>query len=361
MFLKKHYPLVLLSLLLLVQWGDYSLSWTWIHRFTLLGFLLILTIADRLSLVYGRFASVFLTYFLGVGLWAFRTPSWSELDPRLQQGLHLAAAGVLTWWLLSYFFVFHLFGTEARWYWRAMRWAALAVGLGSLYQGGDREGTLFLHNPSMTATFLALMVFRAPSLVWAACGVACVLWSGTSTPVAALLVPGVYLCAQLLRKKISKPWILVAPSALAAWGMYVVWPKLGGGRGRYAIWGEAWHFFRAQSWDHQVFGLGLGSTPIFVPWLQISRGEATNLFMYLHNDWFQVLFEAGWVGLTLSLVFYSDVLRRLSGGKRLVAMGFGVAMCTNYPWHMPLTALLGLLLVGEAYGCLPRDMREKGV
>jgi O-antigen ligase len=71
----------------------------------------------------------------------------------------------------------------------------------------------------------------------------------------------------------------------------------------------------------------------------------------LHNDWLQIYFEAGVIGFALAVNVFIEAVRLSYRDVRWQTMiiGYGVAMCTNFPLHSPILALTGFMLLGGAY------------
>ncbi len=112
--------------------------------------------------------------------------------------------------------------------------------------------------------------------------------------------------------------------------------------GRLEAWGIAWHGFLAHPW----LGHGAGSAQLLVPMAQAKTSPG--FFIAVHNDWLQLAYEHGAVGLLLALSLYGLVLSRAP--KRLLPslVAYGVVMLANFPLHSCPHVVLGLVLYMKA-------------
>jgi len=105
-------------------------------------------------------------------------------------------------------------------------------------------------------------------------------------------------------------------------------------------------------WDQNAnvwVGLGPGTTTILLPYIQkINDWSESYLYIYMHSDWLQILFEHGVLGLisALGLFFYLIHRSRHNPYLTLSIVTYGIFMICNFPMRLPLTALLGAVLVG---------------
>lgn len=120
--------------------------------------------------------------------------------------------------------------------------------------------------------------------------------------------------------------------------------------GRLEIWQLAWNFFRSRPWNEQALGLGLGSCRTLLPRLTIEQGgdmTKMQIFFTLHNDWGQLLFETGWIGLLLAIVSYVRLFLKARRRNQAVLLGFGAAMLGNPVLHFLPTALILFVVIWE--------------
>lgn len=271
---------------------------------------------------------------------------------KMRQGLHEAALMNLLYLICVP--VFCLFQTKKShdiWSF-VVNCAGLICALGIIFTAYPRNQYLvpFLHNPSLTATFLAVLIGGVSWPLVLIYGFA-ILYTHATTP---LLTMGAALLIRYWRDLKLWQWVLF--SALPLYYIFsLVVPKFStGGNGRFDIWGYAYDWWKSQGPFVWWFGAGEGSTPVIVPLIQMGKHYDPNSFsfyMYMHNDWLQFLFEGGAIGLSLAVLLYGEILLK-SKNKAMVA-AFGVAMVSNFPLHSPLITLFGILLMGRAY--LGRD------
>lgn len=118
---------------------------------------------------------------------------------------------------------------------------------------------------------------------------------------------------------------------------------------------KMWEFFMS-SWSlprNIPFGMGFGTFGIFSRVLQdIYQMDPKAWWIWLHNDWLQMLFEGGLVGLGLMIATYIEAARKLFRESYLAELRalilFGIFMFFNYPLHVGLTCAFGLWLVSFA-------------
>lgn len=353
--------------LVLVFWRypEKGFDWVWIHRSTLLlGGMLCLG-AHNIWRKIGWDAAVAFLYFTGVGLIYSSTQVWPGEDPRIQQALHLSASLSLLFILGTAFFLGSRPSRKPFFSGPCIKalWGVAAL-LAVLSFFGTKYEVPVIHNPSTLGVFLAVIAVGAP--IETGFGVAlhsllgtAVIWLGVTTPLIALTAG---LFARCLWRPYNRfPWwVLSAPVSMGILTTFVGYPKLGDGNGRFPVWRLAMDWWMAQAPSVKLFGAGLGSTPVLVPLLQVDKLSqlmpqggylgADLFFMYLHNDWLQILFETGIVGGVLALTLYGGALYRTNGSRewRAMLVAYGAAMITGFPLHSPLLAYLGILLLGGA-------------
>lgn len=101
--------------------------------------------------------------------------------------------------------------------------------------------------------------------------------------------------------------------------------------GRIQIWNlfYEWWSVHSSPW----FGAGLGTGQILFPYIQSIKGVNDSYYLWAHSEWFQILFEMGWVGLISVLVAWVYLLFRSKGNPALFAsfLGFSAMATFNYP------------------------------
>lgn len=110
---------------------------------------------------------------------------------------------------------------------------------------------------------------------------------------------------------------------------------------RLALWRLAWEFFQAQPWPTQLFGLGLGSSRVWLPYLKLQTEgvNSAELSLWMHNDWSQIFFELGFIGCLLAIAAFLTLLWDSSHRNQALLLGYAVAMGANMPLHWTLLAL----------------------
>lgn len=105
-------------------------------------------------------------------------------------------------------------------------------------------------------------------------------------------------------------------------------------------------------WDHanHWIGLGLGSFKVIGPYIQlVTNNEVNNWYVDMHNDWLQVIFETGFIGLILCLISAGFILYRSTKHTWLFSSVLTYLICSlvNYPSRGIATAALAMVLINE--------------
>lgn len=128
------------------------------------------------------------------------------------------------------------------------------------------------------------------------------------------------------------------------------------GSGRYEIWKMSYEYFLQQG-QHYT-GLGLGTFQMFGPLIQIDNAIAhgahdTNIvgFIWMHNDWLQVLFESGLIGLVVTAaVFTMAIYKSRSKPAIFTALiTFGAVAIIQMPLRWIFFDILAAWLLVEAF------------
>jgi O-antigen ligase len=121
---------------------------------------------------------------------------------------------------------------------------------------------------------------------------------------------------------------------------------------RQSVWGDTLAMFRS----HPLFGIGLGAFETVYP--IYGRGNGTFLIQFAHNDYLQILADAGMVGGALALWFVASLARALSVALKFsdrlmsgLALGSGAGIFAllihsvfDFNLQIPSNALLFLVL-----------------
>ncbi len=338
--------------------GDSSLHSLWLSKW---GFVFFACCIWAVSNLWGTRYKAWIPFLVAcsanAALTLFWEPRFKDYSPEFKLGVRAAASEAYLCLLMGLMF----FGFCDRRWLRTMQDAFVVVGgLTSLLLlvtlQPNRSFVPFYDNPSMAASLVAVTLFLIPRawpgyvkfLLWGV-GLASILYTKASTPITALLA-GWVMVAVIMRQ-----WAPVLFAGLIAGGacLVVPWGELSSDSGRLQIWNTLTTF--SHLFD-PVFGTGLGSTRFVYPILQGT--EATRLFFWIHNDWLQLICELGFlgnVGLTwVAWTWYSTAKGRYDRGvenAQLLAAGaaFSFVMFTNFPWHWPVHAVLGGVLVARGY------------
>lgn len=115
---------------------------------------------------------------------------------------------------------------------------------------------------------------------------------------------------------------------------------------------DAWPMFFWWHWENtnMFLGAGAGSFKFYGPHIQEAyQYMQGRWWLWAHNDWLQILFEYGVIGLTLSLAFFLALLKKAWDRPALLGavVCFGASMLGNYPIHIAMSSLLGFWLTFE--------------
>lgn len=116
------------------------------------------------------------------------------------------------------------------------------------------------------------------------------------------------------------------------------------GTGRVQAWQRFFEWWGRE--NHQWLGTGQGTFIWLGPYLDGFKGV---IFLHMHNDWLQLLFEGGIVGLSLGVVYFIWLLSHAIKKRFWVTVLFGCAACmmTYHPWHFVPSILFMLCVARE--------------
>lgn len=136
---------------------------------------------------------------------------------------------------------------------------------------------------------------------------------------------------------------------------YLINPNLLSDSGRVACWRWSMKWWMENA--NHLTGTGFGTYSVVGPMIQIMTNNSIgNYFTFMHNDWLQLLFEVGYPIFLLSLYCYYRLL--IASYKRChylfsSILVYGAVMVIGMPMHYPVTAIIGVLLIKEAYKRTP--------
>lgn len=173
-----------------------------------------------------------------------------------------------------------------------------------------------------------------------------ILVTRSSTGYAALVVV-FFAYAYARGVRVSLLGLVAAMSAplVLSFGYLLMRQQLFDSSGRLEMLRQSFDFWRANApvWT----GFGLGSFSGAGPYLV----KIPERVIWMHNDWAQILFELGAIGLGVALLLYLALLIRSKAVPWLFASaaGYGFIALFQMPLHQPLGAVFGALLVVRAF------------
>jgi uncharacterized membrane protein len=106
-----------------------------------------------------------------------------------------------------------------------------------------------------------------------------------------------------------------------------------------------------KNYINPIFGAGSGSFQVLGPRSQLLNGATGHdLFLFAHNEYLQIFFEQGAIGLVVFLAFGLQVLWRARNRPWLFSSlaTYAFIMLTQFPFRFFPSAFIGALLVREA-------------
>lgn len=172
---------------------------------------------------------------------------------------------------------------------------------------------------------------------------ASILRYGGSTGIIILAVG--LLSSAFFERKIT-PWVLV-PIAVLGYAGLMYGAEFLSSSGRV----DAWQFFMNHFWTNEniFFGTGIGTFEWIGPILQ---NRTNDLFVWMHNEYLQVLFEGGLLGLGLALsllfVCFRQAIRNQKTWLFSTLVCLSVMSLTQFPFRFAVSALFICFVVRSA-------------
>jgi hypothetical protein len=225
------------------------------------------------------------------------------------------------------------------------------VDSGLIIVRGIWKGTWYayymLGNSAVDASFLACLLpisgwFSIPMLI-------AISVTKSSTALGAV---GIVAISWLVSKYgIKKMWpvLFAVPALLGAMGYFFLREELFNSNGRFWIWKVVFDYWDKLPKIYQTIGTGTGSFFIYGPTLMHQVDPTTNQsFFWMHNDWLQVLFENGMIGLALLIGIFIKLLCNTEENPKVFAMvcTYGFIGLTQMPLRQFLFQVLGVCLIG---------------
>lgn len=214
----------------------------------------------------------------------------------------------------------------------------------------------FLLNPAQDGTFIACLLpfayYTNKRVKWPimALFITAIIMSEASTPLVGL---GIFLACALWFSKYRK-FLLLGPAAVFGLGVLLQgYHQVTSSSGRLNyIWPLVMKF-----WAERVnilTGSGPGSFYVYGPGIELAhhgfnyRGA---VYIWLHNEWLQILFELGIIGLLLTLLFFALSLKKAYNKPHLFSLLliYGVTAAFQMPMRQFLSAFLLIYIIRLIY------------
>ncbi len=215
----------------------------------------------------------------------------------------------------------------------------------------------FLNNSSHDASFLAACLpfyFEKLSLkkiIPIGLIITAILFSDSFTGIVLLSIVLIY---ELIKEFKLKPRyvlsaILVIFLGLLPYLKHFSW-KFRDGSGRFTVWKLMLNFMK----DGHTYwiGTGPGTFLAYGPVLQLSQVKGPmptqiNIFTFAHNEFLQLLFETGYIGLILALILIVEIFYKSKGTQREVFCLIMVACTSQFLLHLYLSSLFLAVIVAQ--------------
>ncbi len=152
------------------------------------------------------------------------------------------------------------------------------------------------------------------------------------------------------RKKDYKTYalIMLIPALFILPIHYFYGVKFAENYGRFANWKSMMSFWHEHI--NPFIGGGPGTYWIYAQLVQIHK-PGDNVWLWMHNDFLQILFEQGYIGLVSVLYLYGMMMFRAFKKPLLFSMtlGYGLIAFTMYPLHLFFFQILGVALIYHCF------------
>jgi O-antigen ligase len=180
-----------------------------------------------------------------------------------------------------------------------------------------------------------------------------------------------------IKRPTRRQWagLLVGALILIALGKHFMGSKFGVDSGRFGIWRATMSWWMGKvppevmvppPEHNQLLGTGLGSYFVLGPNVQIRvMHQYSDHLFWMHNDFLQIMFEQGIVGLGLFVLMAIFVFRYAgrsalksgSGWVHASLAAYAMTCLGNFPMHLPVPAFLGAFLVVYAFRADREDIK----
>lgn len=361
---------VCIAILIGFNYGNYF-SWHWFSKWTVLTGLFSLFFSAwagrRLGYVFSPIIFLCLSSAAEIFAWNF-----NEYQPWVSPMMFVTLAKTASYGFVSVVMAVFALATLPKHITRAVRESFVIIAtIGSLatifhITSSVNERGSFSGNPSMHGGLLACLIpfaWLIKNIKWrlAFIGavVAAILLVQASIPLGVLSVTAISLL--LAKYGINKKQIYISLGGLLFLGMVgdsMMPDSFLNSSGRWQNWIHImkWWWDNSNHW----LGTGFGTSLVLLPYAQTQMNWVNgDFYLWMHNDWLQILFELGFVGLLFTLMAWFTLARKSFRSPHLFAsfMGFSALACFNYPLRLPihvtcLTLLCWLILnqKGESHG-----------
>ena len=213
------------------------------------------------------------------------------------------------------------------------------------YNRGSFSGNASMNGSLIAALFpMVLRFFPAnrDKILLSLLTLSTVVITGASVPLGVLFVVTLMLVMERAMEEDEKVLLYLAlPVAVGLVGFYQ-WDNLIEDTGRFNNWDIILNWWEARaSWS---FGTGIGTGFGLFPNAQAlyyGFGNKFQVFLFMHNDWLQILFETGYVGLLSVVATFFWLLCKAYSNPYLLASlaGFGAMAMVNYPLQLGIHAI----------------------
>ena len=352
----------------------------WRSQIFLFGLFSVFITAWKLDRIHFLLSMSFI-FAAGSALYCFSYPysPYQQYGPYLVQKMDASAAGSLCYLWTASVLLLEIYKRPTRWQ-EAIGMVTLANSVYLLLNGVFRSHWWgLLSNPAMDATLIAtsypILVFRPSVTGWPKKFTILDVWKKPSfwygfscvvLPVIAVLLSKSSTGLGILCVAIGSYFFLSAPltlkrvlfsclgiGAVFSAGALVISDRneLFGDSGRFAIWRVILNFFD-KAINHWVGG-GTGS---FYAIGEAFQQGTQGLFIWAHNDWLQVLFEQGVIGLTMAIILFVTMLKAAKNRPYLFScvLSYGLMATFQMPLRHPVASIVGLVLIAACFTRHPR-------
>lgn len=186
----------------------------------------------------------------------------------------------------------------------------------------------------------------------------CIVFGNASSPIG---VSAVVMGSYFLLNGKSRALVFLALIPLLIGGQMYGWEKLLNSTGRFRAWSVFMGYWSHDSIPNVLFGYGVGSfetisqviqnRTMFDLWIDSEGKLRGQLWMHMHSDWIQFIFEYGVIGFSLVLACFLRLFIDLKDHvvARVTLLGSASAMIFDFPFRYSCIPLVILFLFGLAY------------